>query len=458
MSSDLMNPAQCNICKTAAAHFYCNTCGDALCAKCKVHHLRSKASSNHVIVPYAEKLNPSFLAGVLCPKHQTHGPKFWCNTCSVPICDYCIVTNEHQGHQYSDITNALSERRDAMLEEMKMLRDKIVVEWEEELKQAKRITAVYQNSIDDFGDELVAWASEMHKQVDNILATSQNTLQQIKTTGMAKLQQQEKYLADRLQQLKADVTRYENTLCDAEPNELLQFKQDPSKSQDSNKSPALETASLPVFLKGQIDTKAMQNMFGQISAEAILKKSDEVANKPASLPSPQPASSSETQRTKALSVSESSHSARSRATGPIIPNPSVKSQFKTIGYYDPCIACVSQGLAWVKTGISMRPKSTILQLVDRDRFDIKDTINPKFFVDDMAITSDGNLILLDLFNRCIRSVSKQKFFTTLFKTREQPCSLLYPPQGRNARKSAILQHRDGIWRKCICLRAESAES
>ena len=121
-----------------------------------------------------------------------------------------------------------------MLEEMKMLRDKIVVEWEEDLKQAKRITAVYQNSIDEIGDELVAWASEMHKQVDNILSTSQNTLQQIKLSSMAKLQQQEKCLADRLQQLKADMRRYENTLYDAEPNELLQFKQDSSQSQDSN--------------------------------------------------------------------------------------------------------------------------------------------------------------------------------------------------------------------------------
>ena len=142
----------------------------------------------------------------------------------------------------------------------------------------------------------------------------------------------------------------------------------------------------------------MQNMFGQFSAKAILMKSNEFASKPASLLSPQPARSSETQRTKARSVSESSHSARSRATGPIIPNPSVKSEV-AVGYYDPQIACVSQGLAWVKNGISMGPKSTILQLVDRDGFDIKDTINPKFFVDDMAITSDGNLLLLDLFNR-----------------------------------------------------------
>ena len=36
--------------------------------------------------------------------------------------------------------------------------------------------------------------------------------------------------------------------------------------------------------------------------------------------------------------------------------------------------------------------------------------------------------------------------------------LLCPPRGRNARKSAIFNHRDGICRKCICLRVKSAES
>ena len=36
--------------------------------------------------------------------------------------------------------------------------------------------------------------------------------------------------------------------------------------------------------------------------------------------------------------------------------------------------------------------------------------------------------------------------------------LLCPPRGRNARKSAIFKHRDGICRKSICLRVKSAES
>ena len=194
MASDLMNPAQCNICEATAAKFNCNTCGDALCATCKGYHLKSKGTKHHKIVPYAEKLNPKYLAALLCPNHKTPGPKFWCNTCELPICDSCITSNEHQGHQYSDITTTLSERRDAMLVDMKTLRDQTVGEWEGVLKQAKKMKTKYQSDIDGIGKELIARAKVMHKQVDNILVTSQKTLQQIKRFGLAKLQQQENYL------------------------------------------------------------------------------------------------------------------------------------------------------------------------------------------------------------------------------------------------------------------------
>ena len=267
MASDLMNPAQCNICEAAAAKFHCNTCGDALCATCKVHHLKSKGSRNHKVVPYAEKLNPKYLAALLCPKHQTHDPKFWCNTCNLPICDSCIISNEHEAHKFSDITAILSERRDTMLTEMKTLRDQTVGELEGVLQQAKAMTTGYQSNIDSIDKELVARAKEMHKQVDNILETSQKTLQQIKEAGLAKLQQQEKYLEDKLRQMKEDVERYENQLRDADPNALLQFQQGQGQSTNKTRPPALEMSSPPVFTKGQIDTDAMKNMFGQLSTQ-----------------------------------------------------------------------------------------------------------------------------------------------------------------------------------------------
>ena len=410
MASDLMNPAQCNICEAATAKFNCNTCGDALCATCKVHHLKSKASKNHVTVPYAEKLNPKYLTTLLCPKHQTHGPNFWCDMCSVPICNSCITSNEHKGHEYSDITAILSERRDAMLAEMKTLRDHTVVEWEGVLQLAKTMTAEYQNGVEEIGKELVARAKEMHKQVDNILETSQKTLQQMKASGLAKLQQQEKYLEDKLRQMKEDVESYENQLRDADPNAVLQFQQGQGQSTKEIKPPVLEPQSPPVFTEGQIDTDAMENLFGQLSTQVIPEKIGEVPKKPTTS---QLTVSSDSGETKTNSLG--AYSAGSSTKRSLILNPSVQSKFD-VGHYHPYIACIEGGRAWVQT------KYEKLQLMDRDG-SVRDTINTGFYINGMVVTSDGDILLPDYKNTCIRCVSIQKTIITLFSTSWKPTSL-----------------------------------
>ena len=413
MASDLMNPAQCNICEAAAAKFNCNTCGDALCATCKGYHLKSKGTKHHKIVPYAEKLNPKYLAGLICPKHQTHGPKFWCDTCDVPICDLCITSNEHKGHEYSDITATLSKRRDAMLAEMKTIRDQTIEEWKEVFKQANTITAKFENDIDVINKELVARAKAMHKQVDDILATSQKILQQLKASNLPKLQQQEKYLEDKLRQMKEDVERYENQLRDADPNALLRFKQDSVQSKGMSKPPGLETASPPVFTMGQIDTNALQNMFGQLSTEVIPQKTGDLAKKPPTgPPNPQPTASSD--EGKNTVTSSGVHSVGRS----LIPNPSIQHQFD-VGYPYPLIACVEGGLAWVKTGLTSIPRGTTLQLVDK-RGSISDKITVDHIINYMAVAADGNLLLADSHNKCIKSVSKQKKISMLFSTGGSP--------------------------------------
>ena len=326
---------------------------------------------------------------------------------SVPICISCI-TEKHNGHNFSKITVKLSEKRDKMLEETKTLRDQTVGQWEEVLKQAQKITAEYIANIDQIDTELKERAKDMHEQVNIILAQSQKSLQQMKTSGLDTLKNQEKYLSDKIEQLKAEVQRYEDCLLEADSNALLQFKS--GTIQPKEEQPSLETESIPnlSFTKGQDDQNAMQKMFGHISTEGI-----NVSHK--SFPSPsstQATSTSDFEKTMVPSPQPSPSSATQRS---LIPTPSVSSQFYVRNDFPP-IACVEGGLAWVET------EANKLQLVDRNGA-VKDTINIDFNFYDMAVTSDGDLLLPDYKNRCIKSVSKQKDITTMFKTSGRPNSL-----------------------------------
>ena len=393
MASDLMNPVQCHICEKAAAKFNCNTCGDALCATCKAYHIKSKGTRDHKIVPYAEKLNPKYIAQLFCSTHHNHAPKFWCHTCNVPICEAC-ATKEHRGHKCTNIIAVLTEKRDEMVDEMKMIRDTTMGEWKEVLKQAQNITAGYLTDINKTEKDLVTRAQKMHKEVDAILLSSQQTLKQMKESGLGKLQDQEKYIGDRLKQLKDDVQRYEDQLRDADSHALLQFEQGTKQSKDKQKPPTLVTAPFPVLTQGQNDNKAMQDIFGQLSTQAIPDKSGKIPEKSNS----NPAATAASGQTK---VPSSLSSVIQRS---LIARPSVKSKFPVNESF-PYIACANQGRAWVYTDYRT------LQLVDRDG-SVSDTINTDFYITAMTVTSDGELLLVDTNNNCIRSVFREKEFST----------------------------------------------
>ena len=370
MATALNTTVPCSKCDNPAAKFHCDTCRKALCAKCKTNHLKSKGSRHHVVVEYAKKLNPKYLTGILCHTHKTSDPELWCDTCSLPICMTCI-TEKHKGHEFSKLTTVLSAKRDAMRDEMKDIRDGTIKELEEELKEAQKIKADYLQDVDKTDKDLVARAEEMIKQVQEILSQNQTTLREMKKSSLDKLNDQEKYLADRINNMKADVQKYEDCLQHGDQTALLQFK--PGMIQLKEKQPTLSAASIPVFIKGQNDAKSMQKIFGQLSITPIGQSSS---------------CSSATQRS-------------------LIPNPFVQSEFDVYTDY-PCIACVEGGLAWVK-------KHNKLQLVDRDGT-VKETTNIEFDLTDVTVTSDGDLLLSDGDNKCIKLVSKMKTIRSLFCT------------------------------------------
>ena len=409
MATAELNPVPCDICLNANAKFYCNTCGDALCPTCKTYHLRSKGSKHHDVVPYAQKLNPKYLASLSCHEHPNNTPEFWCEKCLVPICASCII-GKHKGHECCSITGMLSEKRDKMVEEMKFLRDKMVGEWEDVLKQAQTITAGYIGDIDKIEKDLLARAKDMHNQVEAILSRSQQTLKEMKADGLEKLQKQEEYLADQLKQLREDAQRSEDRLRDADPNVLLQFKPSTTQSNE-NATPSLKTVSPPNFIAGQNDDKALEEMFGQISENHTSESSSSLAEE----------ISGNTKLTKRSESEKATVSAPPPSSGQditkrsLIPNPPIHSQFK-VAYDSSRIACMEQGLAWVET------RRNTLQLVD-NKGSVKDTMKMDFNFSDFALSSDGDILLADKSNKCILSVSKQKRFNTLFKTSWAPTGL-----------------------------------
>ena len=202
--------------------------------------------------------------------------------------------------------------------------------------------------------------------------------------------------------MEENVKRYENKLND--PNALPQPQQGQDQGKDRTKPLALETESPPLFIEGNKHSNTMDKVFGELPIQSI--QSAEIAN-------------------KSRSGSDSSHikphSSGAHLVGSgsnislMTTNPSVQYTLN-ISHYTPRIACVNDGQAWVQTG------GFTLQLMDRGG-SVRDIINTDFTIHGMAVTSDGYILLSDYNNRCVRSVSRKKIFSTLFSTSGEPFAL-----------------------------------
>ena len=194
----MLIPVQCGACSNPAK-FHCNTCGDVLCVTCKTQHQTNEQFRNHIIVAYAEKLDPKLIVGLGCHIHNEIASYFWCRTCGVKVCTYCM-RYEHQYHEICDLMIKLVEQRDVILKDLKELRDITVPKWENALQINQETIATYHNSIKKIDEE-----------------PNQNMLE-IKTSILDSLKDKEKDLKESLQMMKEEVQRYENELIHIDPN------------------------------------------------------------------------------------------------------------------------------------------------------------------------------------------------------------------------------------------------
>ena len=348
------------------AEYNCNSCGAKLCGNCKKAHLENNDTMHHSITEYAKKLMPGSLSPPTCHDHNGKECVCWCQTCGKAACMDC-VTKSHRGHEFAELETILQDKRAALQQELKNLESNKLKEWQDLMIKAKKMTSDFSGQVDEIELELEERAKKFHTRVEEIKENFKKQLIELKISNIAILKEQEKMVSEGLEKVKLEIKECEDRLRSTDMESLLE--QEGAKREKKDPLPTISCVPHPILTPSQIDTKALTEMLGKLT-----------------VPPKQ-----------------------------LIPKPLVQSQFDTKTTY-PAVTCVGSGEAWVWTD-----RMTI-QLVDRQGA-VKDTIHTDFDIPDMVLSSQGDILVCDEDNKCIKAISADKTVKTMFKVKWKPCSL-----------------------------------
>ena len=341
---------------------------------------------------------PGSLTSPSCKEHNGKECVCWCQTCHEAACIDC-VTKSHQDHRFTKLETVLKEKRTSLQQELNNLESNVLKEWQDLMKEAKKFTSEFLSQVNGIEKELDKRAEEFHCIVEEIKENYKKQLNEMKTSNLAILDEQEKSVSDGLEKVKQKIKECEDRLRSSHMESLLKHEGVEVNKKDT--LPTIFQVTPPVLTPSWIDTEELTEMFGQLIVPKTRKGDETVQSTAAGHGRP-------------ISAYTRGATAQIKHVKQPIPKPFVQSEFLTS--LCPFVTCVGSGLAWVKT------ERRTIQLVDRHGT-VKDTIHTDFDFSDMALSPQGDILLCDKDNKCIKLISADKKINSLFKLKWTPSGL-----------------------------------
>ena len=411
----------CTICESPI-EFGCKTCGDRLCSKCKVNHLKSRASKTHTIVPYMEGRQHRKQPCVVCAMHGGQQCDFWCQTCDKAICGTCVTSSTHVGHTFGSLGDKIHEKKSLMERQMKTLGISLVA-WKKKLEDAKNVKSVYPDEVDALDKRLSFAADKLHVEVKKLLARRRQELQNLRLPDQLFLQRQEGSLAHGIHHMQEEIKHIEEHLKYGDITEILEYSVE--ENVDCS-PPELLTVPLPDFKSGWSNADKLAAIFGRLSAGS--SQTQQRPDIPLSVESKK-ADENNNDQNKGLKKSEVQWVIKHMS---IMRTPSVVNRLNAQGISADTLVCYGQNQALVQTEDRDRSHYTTtraLHLTDKYG-SVSEVINQEdVFKYEMSVTEQGDIIFTKRDDRCVLLRSKSGDFTTLFHTLWTPYEIFSMQNG-----------------------------
>lgn len=176
---------RCDFCVTNIVQSYCDFCCVNLCMSCIGSHI-SDEYDNHRIVPIQQRR--STVIYPKCTEHHSKTCELQCEQCNMFICTICSASEKHTSHDFIVLEQLYTDKITEIERDTKQLELYIFPSYEEISDNLKNQIASLDGEYQRLTTIISIQGEEWHKEIDGVIASIKNELNEIKVKHLNVLQ------------------------------------------------------------------------------------------------------------------------------------------------------------------------------------------------------------------------------------------------------------------------------
>lgn len=247
---------QCDLCNTPHPPLHCVECQVNVCKTCVGDHL-TDLLIDHKVVPFQNRGTVSRY--LQCQSHPKKQCELHCNSCDIPVCNTCLLSNSHKGHILLESLEVIRSKKEVIKKDFEAIQNFKCQKYEDIVNEYKneksKVETCYTNLSSMVTKQGEIWCREVNKVVYKL----QTKIEEMKKEHLTFLHNQEDEIKNNIADVKQSILDLKKIRASDDLYMTATYK---SRSAVLKKFPP--KPSFPSFTAKKIDSDQLSQQFGSL--------------------------------------------------------------------------------------------------------------------------------------------------------------------------------------------------